>query len=377
MSNIYLDRFDRFVEQQLIPKHTRGERRRVNPEYDRLSSRKSYAAKRGDREAVRTLSRAQRAIPSKDTHDPGFRRLTYTRYADDFILGFAGPKHEAEQIKAEIRGFLRDELALELSEPKTLITHAASQAARFLGYEIRVQHRDTKITDGRRSINGVVGLFVPADAVRQRCAQYMRAGKPAFRGLMTLDTDFTIVGRYGSEYRGYVQYYLLAQNVYRLGRLRRVMEVSMFKTLALKHKSTVSAMARRYKATVATPDGPRTCFQVTVEREGRKPLVARFGGIPLKRRRTVGEINDRKFPTQMRGNELIHRLLAGQCEMCMSRTALQVHHVRKLADLGTPGQAEPSPWKQMMASRRRKTLVVCERCHHDIHAGRAAATTRK
>ena len=158
---------------------------------------------------------------------------------------------------------------------------------------------------------------------------------------MTLDTDFTIVERYGAEYRGYVQYYLLAQNVYRLGRLRRVMEVSMLKTLALKHKSTVSAMARRYKASTTTPDGPRACFQVSVEREGRKPLVARFGGIPLKRRRTVSEINDRKFPTRMRGNELIHRLLAGQCEMCASRTGLQVHRRANLPTSGNPDKPSP------------------------------------
>ena len=44
--------------------------------------------------------------------------------------------------------FLRDELKLELSPSKTLITHAASQAARFLGYEIKAQHADTKIDPG-------------------------------------------------------------------------------------------------------------------------------------------------------------------------------------------------------------------------------------
>ena len=46
MSNIYLGRVDQFVEQQLIPRHTRGERRRVNPEYDRVSSRSSSAPHR-------------------------------------------------------------------------------------------------------------------------------------------------------------------------------------------------------------------------------------------------------------------------------------------------------------------------------------------
>ena len=74
--------------------------------------------------------------------DPGYRRLFYIRYADDQLLGFAGPKAEAEEIKARLAAFLRETLALELNASKTLITHARTRAARFLGYEITVQHSD-------------------------------------------------------------------------------------------------------------------------------------------------------------------------------------------------------------------------------------------
>jgi hypothetical protein len=51
--------------------------------------------------------------------------------------------------------------------------------------------------------------------------------------------------------------------------------------------------------------------------------------------------------------------------------------VRKLADLDKPGRPGRPAWIRLMAKRKRKTLVVCEGCHHDIHAGRATATTRK
>ncbi|MEU3343398.1 group II intron reverse transcriptase/maturase [Streptomyces sp. NPDC006668] len=102
------------------------------------------------------------------------------------------------------------------------------------------------------------------------------------------DSDFSIVATYQAEYWGLVQYYLLAQDVARLNRLQWVMETSMLKTLASKHRSTVTKMARKYKATIDTPDGPRKCFEVIVERGGeKKALVARFGGIPLKRQRTA------------------------------------------------------------------------------------------
>ncbi|WP_413102892.1 group II intron reverse transcriptase/maturase [Streptomyces sp. Inha503] len=96
------------------------------------------------------------------------------------------------------------------------------------------------------------------------------------------------VGAERPEFQGVVQYYLLAQDVFRLGRLRWVMETSMLKTLAGKSRSTVTKTARKYKRLIETPDGPRTCFQVMVERDrGRKPLVARLGGIPLKQQRTA------------------------------------------------------------------------------------------
>ena len=316
--------------------------------------------------------------PSQDPDDPGYRRLRYVRYCDDWLLGFAGPKHEAEEIKSKITTFLRDELHLELSQSKTLITHATSQAARFLGYEIRAQHSDTKITRHRRAVNGATGLFVPKTVIRQRCALYLSKGKPAQRGSLLHDDDFTIVAKYGAEYTGLVQYYLLAQDVFRLGRLRWTMETSMLKTLAAKHRSTASKMARKYKTTIETPVGPRTVFQVTVERDrGRKPLVARFGGIPLKRVRTAVLTDQRPVMASARRNELIHRLVAGRCEICEDTDNLEVHHIRKLADLNRHGRPNKPTWMHLMAMRRRKTLVTCRRCHEDIHTGRLTKLARQ
>ena len=65
--------------------------------------------------------------PTADPEDPGYRRLRYVRYADDILLGFAGPKAEAEEIKRRLAQFLHDDLKLELSETKTLITHARTE----------------------------------------------------------------------------------------------------------------------------------------------------------------------------------------------------------------------------------------------------------
>jgi hypothetical protein len=130
----------------------------------------------------------------------------------------------------------------------------------------------------------------------------------------------------------------------------------MLKTLAGKHDSSVSKMAARYKATIDTPHGPRKCFQVSVDRgEGRKPLVARSGGIPLKRQKNAVITDREPVPAAPRRKELITRLLTGRCEMCGQTDDPQVHQVRKLADLDKLGQPQPA-WAlgpaQQQAPRR-------------------------
>jgi retron-type reverse transcriptase len=141
LSNIYLDRLDKYVEHTLLPAYTKGERRRKNWAYKNLMQRASRA--KDPKEAKKLRQQAQR-LPSLDTKDPDFRRLWYVRYADDFLLGCIGPKEEAEEIKHKIGAFLQEELKLELSKTKTLVTHAKDERARFLGYEIGAMHTTTK-----------------------------------------------------------------------------------------------------------------------------------------------------------------------------------------------------------------------------------------
>jgi group II intron reverse transcriptase/maturase len=381
LSNIYLHKLDEFVETVLIPDYTRGKARATSPAYQKVNSARQRARKRGDRATARDLLRQLYRMPSKDPQDPGYRRLRYSRYADDHLLGFIGPKAEAEQIKHRLAAFLRDDLKLELSAEKTLITHARTRAARYLGYEITVQHCNSKRTTAqrglregtRRSANGKIKLSVPADVIRRQCSRYLWRGKPERRTAIQNLGDYDIVKIFGAEYRGIVQYYLHAHDVYRLSRLGWVAQSSLLKTLAAKYDSTVSTMAARYKATVTTPQGPRTCFEAHVRREGRQPLVARFGGIPLTRQKhTV--LTDREpartitYPRK----ELVTRLLKGRCELCQRVKPVQTHQIRALADL-KPGPDQPA-WTTVMARKRRKTLVICQHCHDHIHNGQPATT---
>jgi group II intron reverse transcriptase/maturase len=371
LSNIYLHKLDEFVEEELIPRYTRGERREKNPEYHRVNGRRQHARKQGNRARAREALRQMRALPYGDPMDPGYRRLFYCRYADDVLLGFIGPKAEAEQIKAGLARFLRETLALELHPDKTLITHARTGAARFLGYQITVQHSSTRLTRGRRTVNGKVALRVPKDVITAKCAPYRHQGKPWHRPrLLNLD-DYDIVRIYAAEYRGIVNYYLLACNVWRLATLRWNAETSMLKTLAAKHKSTVAKMAARHKATVITGDGHRTCFEARLQRTGKKDLIARFGGIVLKRDKRAVITDPAPVPVHPPRKELTDRLRRRWCELCDHGATVTVHHVATLAQLGKPGPDQPA-WAALMARKRRKTLIVCRSCHDYIHASPVA-----
>ena len=370
LSNVYLDKLDKFVEQELIPQYTRGTRRKCNPEYDRIQYQLARARKRGDRAGARDLEKQLRSLPASDPMDPGYRRLKYTRYADDHMLGFIGPKAEAEEIKAKLAKFLRETLGLELNQQKTLITRARSQHARFLGYDITVQHSRDKITRGRRTVNGTIALRVPGDVIKAQIARCRRRGKPSHRPRLQNLDDYDIVRKYGAEYAGVVNYYLLARDVYRLTTLRWNAESSMLRTLARKHRSSVAKMAARHKAKTETSDG-LPCFEARKHREGKKDLVARFGGIILRQDRRAVIRDPAPAPAAYPRKELVKRLRTRECELCETGTTVTVHQVTGLKTLGKPGPGQPA-WAALMAKMRRKTLIVCAPCHDWIHANPVA-----
>lgn len=366
LSNVYLNELDRFVENELIPECTQGKRRRRNPQYRKLQWARDVASKEGNREKVKDLEQRLRQLPYGDPNDPNYRRLRYVRYADDFLLGFAGPKREARDIRERLAEFLKRRLNLELSTEKTLITHARTEAARFLGYEIRLGHENSKQTKGRRSINGRPFLRMPRDVRVEWMNRFMQDGKTVHRAGLLNQSDYDIVAIYAVEFAGLVNYYALAVNVSRLNNLKYVMMQSLVKTLASKHQMSCGKVYRRFGK---REDG-RTVIRVTVEREGRKPLVVTFGHKPCRRRTDPLQVPDAAPRIHYRRVELLQRMLAEQCEICGSDSNIEVHHIRKLSDLKKKWQGkERPPWVHRMIEVNRKTLVICRECHRKIHNG--------
>jgi group II intron reverse transcriptase/maturase len=378
LSNLVLDKLDKYVEHKLIPAYTRGLRRSVYPPYRTLTLAASKARKAGNLEEARKLSQQAQSIPSRDPNDPNFRRLWYTRYADDFLLGVVGSKSEAVEIKQKIATFLRDELKLELSEEKTLVTHARDEAAKFLGYEIHILHANDKHDQrGQRCINGSVGLRIPRSVINSHCTKYMRSGKAIHLAQRLSDDAYSIVSQYQAEYRGIAQYFRMAYNLHMLSKLKWVMELSLVKTLANKFKTTCQKIYKRYRATIETKDGTYKVLQVKVERDGKPPLITHFGGVCLQWNKWV-KIDDNQTNYIWNGrSEVVQRLLANKCEICGATDNIEVHHIRKLADIKQKGRKERPEWMLKMSARKRKTLVVCRQCHEKIQYGRYDGDTLK
>lgn len=376
LANIYLNELDRYIENELIPQYTRGESRKGNPEYERLSGLMKYAQKKGDVNRYHRLEQQRRQLPARDTYDPDYRRLRYVRYADDFILGFCGPRTEALEIKEKIGQFLQT-LNLTLSEEKTLITHASKGRAKFLDYEIFIAQNGTQLTHHKkqakltaRATNGVSIFKVPQAVINDWSTRFNKKGKTVHRPGLIECTDYEITQTYQLEFQGLANYYSFAHNVSALSKIRYHYMMSLVKTIAAKHKQKPTWVFAKYKPASA-PGAYTLMVKVPHPNNPDKPLIAKFGDKPL-RRNTNAIVKDNKAHFYHGRNELVRRLLANECELCGSSDKIEGHHVRKLADVKKKykGQKHPPKWAVFMMERNRKVVFVCHHCHTEIHTGR-------
>lgn len=147
------------------------------------------------------------------------------------------------------------------------------------------------------------------------------------------------------------------------------MKTSLLKTIAAKNRTTLVKTLNRLQATTQTPHGLRKSMKLTLQREGKKPLAATCGGLSLTRKDTV--IKDQVImPYTRTRSAIVERFIKDTCEVCGGKERIQMHHVRKLADLNKKGQREKPLWMKVMISRKRKSIPLCKRCHDDRHHNR-------
>ena len=389
LANIYLNELDVFMA-QYAQTFRQGDKRRINPAYKKpLDKRRgkqewlkrnehkiSQEQKAAVKAEIDEINQYLRTIPYVDPMDDGYKRLVYVRYADDFLIGVIGSKVDAKQVKADVGQFIRQQLHLELSQEKTLITHG-SDFAQFLSFQITAstEQNSTRTKAGyiKRSYTGRIKLYVPKEKWLKRLLSYgalkiqydknngnKEIWEPICRsGLRNLD-DLEILNQYNAEIRGLYNYYRIAHNATVLNNFLYVMKYSMYKTFAGKYRTSMRKIIQKYTK--------NRDFAITYQgKSGEKSVVFYNQGM---RRDTHVSATDPDIIGRARENRnytsLVQRLRGCQCEWCgATDVEIEIHHVKKLKDLS--GRAE---WERHMIARRRKTMALCHNCHVKLHAGK-------
>ena len=382
LANIYLDQLDKYMA-EMKERFDKGDKRRYSPEYLKMCNRRTTLRRKMESLTVpeeradvlariQELDKIRQTIPCKDPMDSGFRRLQYVRYADDFIIGIIGSKSDAQAVKQEVGKYIAEQLRLELSDEKTLVTKATDRA-KFLGFEIRVtpQSNHTKKTkNGRhaRNYSGHVMLEVPTTAIQKKLLDLHAMNievhngseiwKPTHRGELTGRTDLSILDQYNGEVRGFCNYYSIANNRSKLHKFRYIMEYSFYRTLACKYRATKRKIIEKYR--IGKDVG--VTFK---DKYGNDRVRLLWKGSLARDPFPLGAEADviHKPKGILKKPSLANRLRAGRCEWCGKETAeLEMHQVRALKDLDLN-----QPWAAFMKKINRKTLVVCKECHNMIH----------
>jgi group II intron reverse transcriptase/maturase len=376
LANVYLHELDEFVE-ELRRTHEKGTKKRDNPDWVRLIHQKNRLVARGEAktQAVRAIMKQIRATPSKRVNDPEYVRIKYLRYADDWLVGLCGSRALAEEIKEQVKTFLKDHLKLTLSAEKTRITHARTEEAFFLGTILTIgKGGETKIasqktskgkTIKRRSTGWETIMKAPIDKLVKRLGDRgfcTPTGEPTAKsGWTPLDAD-QIIQLYSGVNRGLQNYYRFVDNWKHLSRIQYILQFSLAKTLAQKYKLSVARVFQRFgkelsltlKGTGGKAD--RTvCFYLNHD-WGKSKLAFQSGKqIDIDVVRTLVRMRTRSK-------------LGKPCCIC-GQTARQIemHHVRHIRKLSNKRGA--IGFNRILRAMNRKQIPVCSACHRKIHRG--------
>lgn len=384
LANIYLDKFDKYVS-EYAKNFNKGKRRKRTTEY-----RKNEIALRNARIAldksetetdkqnaillIRKLEKERVNIPCNDPMDNDYARLFYVRYADDWLCGVIGSKDDCKKIKEDFKNFLYDELQLNLSEEKTLITNAKKRA-NFLSYQIRVRQSNLTKRDkiGRlvRNYTGRIVLEISNDTIKKNLLNTgalklvhhngKEIWKPkAIYRLKDCD-DLEILDYYNSEIRGLYNYYCIANNSSIINNYKYIMEYSMYKTYGTKYRTSVHNVIEKYRL--------GKDFAVKYTNSKGEKCTRLFYNQGFKRKERAFYSNEdiiRKDIKYFSSTSLIERIKAEKCEICgKTNIPIEIHHIHRLKDL-----KGKTFWEILMIARKRKTLALCKECHKKIHSGK-------
>lgn len=380
LANIYLNEFDKYVS-TYIQKFNKGTRRKRNPEYHRIDARKQYWIKKLRKlekgtsryikvsVEIKRYSRLLLSTPASEPMDNEFRRMYYIRYADDFLVGIIGAKIDAIQAKEDFKIFMGNNLKLELSGEKTLITHSAKRI-RFLGYDITIKRNNTprKNKNGKlsRCYNSCVKLYMPKEVwlskllslkamhIVQATVAHKEQWLPNSWNKRINNNEENIIKQYNDEIRGLYNYYKIACNVsYAMHKFRYFMYYSCIRTLAKKHRIRMKAARIKFDK-----DGHLMVENTSFYSEGFHTLKT----VPVDYYHDIDIHAKYRYPFGKYSPA--RRILYGICELCGARNVrIIMHHVRSMKNI-----KPDTEWNAYMLKVHRKSIALCDHCNGIVHS---------
>ena len=358
LSNIYLHELDLYVE-TLRKKFDTKKTSEPNPAYRKAKSLLRSKKGKEKKEGYKQLRKL------KSTIRVGMR-LYYVRYADDWLIGIWGKREDAVKVKNKIENFLKEKLELEMSLEKTKITHAGKKKAFFLGYDIYSptpkelffeKGKTSKVK--KRASHVSIYIDAPYHRIKERMIEEKILEVKNGKWLINAVTHWInynhaeILYRYNWIIRGYLNYYSHVNNLYIFHKIINLIllhscALTLGRKLKLRSRKKVF---RQFGKTLKDPKSNLTLSIPSNYQSNTKDY----------------KIDHKKDPLKvLKWSVRTQHLLEGTCVGCGATTNIEIHHVKKLANI----KRDKGGIQRIMATLGRKQVPVCAKCHKDIHTGK-------
>jgi len=332
------------------------------------------------------------------------KKITYVRYADDWIIFVRGTKEDAEKVKNLAATFLKEKLELTLSLEKTKITDLYREKAKFLGFEIfyqknKLRKEVNKGAEGKTIQRfGLINFHPDTERLENRflLKKYItKIGFPKEVGFLTVLQDHEIITKYNQFMIALGNYYI-RQIKYpsRLGRWIYILYYSCIKTLAAKHKTSTKKIIKTYgHLDLSNPKLNRKKPKATDLR-----IIANYNYNKQKKWSVLLNYKEVMFLlkkikdkyTEEKLNSLPHSLVreadmltlhkvnfrtafkeTSFCAICGKKEkSLHSHHIKPLKWKKNQKIKGYKGFDKIVAALGRKQIPVCAKCHQKIHAGK-------
>lgn len=367
LCNIYMNEFDKFV-MEIKKNFDNGTKVLRNKEYHKLATRLLRKIKTGKEPKENVKKEKQNLLNIKhgEFEESEFRRISFIRYADDWVLGIRGSRKESLEIKNSCQKFLKERLRLDLSEEKTKITNLLENKVKFLGCKLYLKKNPnlTKINRNgttfkrRNSLNLIMEAPIKDILNKLEEAGFAKGGKSVPKGLLIHKSKEQIVNIYNVVFRGFLNFYSFAYNRGGLvSLLRHILWFSCGKTLAVKFKAGgISKIINKFGAD----------FKGNSKISFYKPDYKIIKGSQKFKINTVIKTN----VSGLYGDPISKaKLFNMKCKFCESEKMVEMHHIRMMRDI----KHFHDKISEKMIKENRKQIPLCRKCHKMHHSNKLAS----